>query len=119
MLALGVTLGLVVNSRMSMEGFSAVPPTAGSGVAAAADDDRPARSQLTTAERSVLAALPAACTRNLPGRAPRYSERGDQLLATADLSNLDCCSKCHHADSDSIPRGTAKEVSKQCQVCHR
>ena len=74
---------------------------------------------MTTAERSMLAVLPAACTRNVPVRAPRNRERGDQLLATANLANLDCCSKCHHADNDSIPSGTAVEVSKQCQVCHR
>ena len=30
MLALGVTLGLLFNSRMSLDGFSAVPPIAGS-----------------------------------------------------------------------------------------
>ena len=119
MLALGVTLGLLVNSRMSMDGFSTVPPVTASGGAAAADDGESPKAHLTVAERSVLAALPAACTRNVPGRAPRYTERGDQLLATADLSNLDCCSKCHHADSDRVPSGTAKEVSKQCQVCHR
>ena len=38
MLALGVTLGLLVNSRMSMDGFSTVPPVTASGGAAAADD---------------------------------------------------------------------------------
>lgn len=116
MLALGVTLGSLVGSRVTFDGRPTEPPSAGRGAAMMAADDDP--QPLTVAQRTELAVLPAACSRHRPGKGPRYSVRSDQLLATADLANLDCCSECHNANSDSVPSAATVKVSQHCQVCH-
>jgi hypothetical protein len=115
MLALGITLGSLAGSRVMLEGRGAIPPFGSSGTAPAADDDHQDRAVTVPTEWAVL---PAACSRNRPGTGPRYSVRGDRLLANADLSNLDCCSECHNANSDTVPKSATMKVAQHCQVCH-
>ncbi len=115
MLALGITLGSLAGSRVMLEGRGMIPPFGTSATAPAADDDH---SQDTTKAPAEWAVLPAACSRNRPGSGPRYSVRGDRLLANADLANLNCCSECHNANSDNVPSAATMKVTQHCQVCH-
>ena len=117
MLALGVTLGLLVGSRGTFDGSSTAPPSS-AGTAAAPVAPNGNELELTVTQRAQLAVLPAACSRNRPGNGPRYSVRGDQLLARADLGNLNCCSECHNSNSDAVPSAATKKVSQHCQICH-
>ena len=117
-LALGVTVGSLLHSRVSLDGFSTVPPTTGGAALIPPADESPQRGALTPALRARLAVLPAACTRNQPGKGPRYTERGDQMLATADLTRLICCAECHHRSSPAVPRSATSLVIESCQICH-
>ena len=114
-LALGVTLGSLVSSRWSFDGFSGLPQRETGGVIVR-DDDTP---RFTTSEHMLLAGLPAACYRHQPGRAPRYTVAKQQVLRNADLSNLDCCTECHNANSDSVSSYATLSVSQSCQICHK
>jgi len=116
MLALGVTVGSLVSSRMALDRLGTAPP-AGSGpaIGTTLEDDQP---RLTASQRAEWAALPAACFGFKPDKGPRNSLRGDRLLADADLSNLICCSECHNAASDAVPSAATKKVARSCQACH-
>jgi hypothetical protein len=115
MLALGVTIGSLVGSRAMLEGQGPMPPVGSSLAPFAKDDDH---QDLVIAIPAEWAVLPAACSRKRPGTGPRYSVRGDRLLANADLSNLNCCSECHNINSDTVPKSATIKVTQQCQVCH-
>jgi hypothetical protein len=115
LLALGVMAGSLMNSRGTLDGFSAVTPLGGAAAAPADDEKRPS---FTLAEHQELATLPAACFRNIPATAPRYRVPNRQLLAKADLSNLSCCTDCHHANADGVPKAATALVSQSCRMCH-
>lgn len=115
MLALGVTVGSLVGSRVMLEGRGTIPPVGSPLVPLAAGDDH---EDSSVGARTEWAVLPAACSRNRPGTGPRYSVRGDRLLANADLANLNCCSECHNANSDTVPSAATMKVTQHCQVCH-
>jgi hypothetical protein len=117
-LALGVTLGSLVSARWSSIGFSALPPRAnGNVIIPAADDEEP---RFTPAERKLLAGThTAACTRHQPSRAPRYTVGQPQVLGTADLGDLACCTECHNANSDSVSSYATVAVSQSCGICHK
>jgi hypothetical protein len=115
MLMLGVTLGTLAAMRFNVDNFSIPPFSHAAGSAMSAPEGRP---RLTPAQHSALAVLPAACTRNRPVSAPRYTVRGDQLLAQANLDNLTCCSNCHNAHSDMVPHEATAVVAQRCQLCH-
>ena len=117
-LAFGVTLGSLLSSRDHLDGFSAVPP-ADQHVAALPPSPQDFQSRLTLAERKTLAGLPAACFRHQSGRAPRYSAGSPNVLASADLSNLNCCSECHNSNSDSVTSHATLTVTQSCQICHK
>ncbi len=114
MLALGVTVGSLVSTRLNLDG-GAVPPRDPAAAAAAAADESP---DPHAAARSEWAVLPAACFGNRPASGPRYTLRQDRLLATADLSGMNCCSQCHNSNSDKVPSAATANVSQHCQVCH-
>jgi hypothetical protein len=118
MLALGATLGTVIGSRSALDSrLIGLPPvdSVAAAVGAADDDDGP---QLTASQHSELAVIPAACLRYRPGKSPRFTLRGDQLLAQADLTNLICCSECHNINGEGVPKSATAQVAKQCQLCH-
>lgn len=118
MLALGATLGTVIGSRSAIDSrLIGLPPidSVGAAVAASDDDDGP---RLTVSQHSELAVIPAACLRHRPGKSPRFTLRGDQLLAQADLSNLICCSECHNPNAEGVPKSATAQVARQCQLCH-
>jgi hypothetical protein len=116
-LALGVTLGSLVSARWSFIGFSALPPRDNGSVIVPADDDGP---RFTPAERKLLAGThTAACTLHQPSRAPRYTVGQQQVLGTADLDNLACCTGCHNANSDSVSSYATVAVSQSCRICHK
>jgi len=114
MLALGVTLGSLAASRIAPDNGAKVPPHKDASIGAPAGDDTPS----PTSARSEWAVLPAACLGHLPGNGPRYTVRQDRLLATADLSQVNCCSECHNAASDKVPSAATARVAQHCQVCH-
>ncbi|MBI3837367.1 MAG: hypothetical protein HY288_05475 [Planctomycetia bacterium] len=118
LLALGVMAGSLMSSRGTFDGFSALPPLGGGAAAvpAAPNDDGP---RFTLAEHQELATLPAACFRHIPVNAPRYRVPSRQLLAKADLSNLSCCTDCHHANAEGVPKSATAMVSQSCQLCHK
>jgi hypothetical protein len=113
-LALGVTLGSLASARWSLEGFSFVPPDT-DGKLVSTDDESP---RFSTAEHTILAGLPAACTGREPSPALRYSVTSRPLLASANLDNLHCCSECHNASSDSVSTYATATVSQSCRICH-
>ncbi len=116
-LALGVTLGSLVSTRWSLDGYSTVPPINDSHVVVRPDDDQP---RFTPTERKLLAGMhTAACTRHQPSQAPRYTVGQQQVLGTADLDNLACCTECHNANSDSVSSYATVAVSQSCRICHK
>jgi hypothetical protein len=127
-LALGVTLGSLLNSRGALDGFSALPPV-GKGAAAvgpspgdpSADGQRSQTImvELVPAEDRELAVLSAACFHRPPGPAPRYAVTAKRVLAYNDLGNLECCTRCHAANSASVPGHATLAVSQTCFVCHQ
>ncbi len=117
MLALGVTLGSLVHSRLSFDGVSSGGPVpSGAAIVPPQKEKIP---RLTTAEHAELAVLPAACWQQRPITGPRNTVRGDQLLANADLAKLSCCSGCHNSQSDTTPSAATPQVAQRCQLCHR
>ena len=124
-LALGVTLGTLLNSRGTFDRFSGMSPI-GSGSAASTsqpNDDPPPKDnqepRFTVAEHQILAALPAACFRHQAGVAPRNAMQNRGVLASADLGNLNCCSECHNSNSDIVPSQATATVAQRCQFCHK
>lgn len=117
-LALGVTLGSLTSARWSFDGVSALPPRDEGGVIVRAANEE-GKPRFTQAEHMLLAGLPAACYRHQPGDAPRYTVAKQQVLRNADLSNLDCCTECHNANSDSVSSYATLSVSQSCQICHK
>ncbi len=118
-LALGVTLGLLINSRGAFDGGTA-PPARPQGAAASLPP--PANDfvlQLTPAEKAELAVRPAACTNHRPSNGPRNAPRGDRLLADADLQLNHCCTECHTSHSDVVPSAATAHVAQHCHVCHK
>ena len=117
MLAVGVTLGLLLSARSALDGFNWSPFGADAQRAPLAPPgDEP---NLNLADRLQLAALPAACLRGEPAGGPRAKPRRDQLPLAAELARLDCCSGCHHADSDAaVPAAATVKVAGSCQLCH-
>ncbi len=114
MLALGVTVGLLFSNRV-WDGIGWPPRAAAPAASIPADDGI---GKLTKADLAELAVLPAACNRHQPDRGPRYSIRHDQLLASAGLEQLSCCSGCHNAASDVAPSAATGKVAQSCQLCH-
>lgn len=117
-LVLGVTVGSVLSVRGTMNAFSPLPPRVAEAIATNPPDDQ-AYPFLTVSDRKQLAVLPAACFRHRPGSAPRYSITTPQVLAQADLANLDCCTECHNANSDAVSRSATLTVTQSCQICHK
>jgi hypothetical protein len=117
-LALGVTLGSLLNGLWSFDGFSVVPPRQRDTAVASppTDNNKP---RPTIAEHKMLAGLPAACFGHQPSPALRNTEGNHEVLRTADLSNLDCCTECHNANSDSVSSFATVSVSQSCQICHK
>jgi hypothetical protein len=112
MIAIGVTAGLLLSSSAG----DRIPlPAVTSGVALPPASQEPAISQ---SDWMQLASLPAACYGRKPDYAPRYRLRDDQLLASAKLENLNCCSGCHNAGSDSVPSSATLVVAQSCRHCH-
>ncbi len=110
MIAIGVTAGLLLSTgaadRANVSGAALAP--AGSARDAA----------IGQADWMELAALPAACYRHNPEDAPRDRLHDPQLLASANLARLSCCTDCHNAASDSVPISATVRVVKHCQNCH-
>ena len=67
----------------------------------------------------LLAFMPAACFRHQPAPAPRYTVTNHNVLASADLGNVNCCTECHTAHSDSVSKKATVTVSQSCQICHQ
>ena len=115
-LTLGLSVGLLVSSRVTLDGVSlpksetsaVVPPLPAAGAPA-----------LTVSERRDLLESPADCSRDRLNMVPRYSQRGDVILAQVDLGASDCCSECHNSQSRTAPRAATVEVAKRCQFCHQ
>lgn len=116
MLALGVTLGTLLTARMDFDGFHWSP--LGADAATAPVAPRPHKPSLAIAERIELAALPAACYRNQRDQARGDTLRRDPLPAGLELAKLNCCSECHNAASDAVPRAATAGVAQSCQLCH-
>ncbi len=117
-LLLGVTVGTVMSARGTLDAFAPLPPGAGSrSVLVSPEDDGPP--QLNSSLFKELAALPAACFRHKPGVAPRYSVTTPQVLAQANLANLNCCIECHNASSEAVSASATLTVSQACQICHK
>lgn len=114
MVAVGITVGTLLSAR-AFDGFRSPPGTGGAAMAPASDDAGP---QLTKADWMELASLPADCYRHKPETSPRYTLRGDLLLANASLENLSCCSGCHNSGSDNVTSKGTLRVSQSCQYCH-
>ncbi|REK09959.1 MAG: hypothetical protein DWQ37_17820 [Planctomycetota bacterium] len=115
MLAVGLTLGTLVSSRLVTDEFRwpAADNVAGAAAAAPRVDSLRAR-KLSKAE---LAVIPAACYRRKPVNAPRYTQHTG-LLTDARLGELNCCSACHNAASDSVPSAATVKAAQSCQLCH-
>lgn len=113
MIAIGVTVGLLLSGgaadRLGLPDMSIAtlpPPPTGE------------KADISQADWMQLASLPAACYGHNPDHAPRYRLRDDQLLASAKLENLSCCSGCHNAASDSVPSTATVVVAQSCRHCH-
>lgn len=116
-LALGVLLGSLASTRWSYDGFSSFAPDDAHGVIIrSAPDDQP---RFSAVEKKLLAGLPAACYRNQPAPALRNVVGRQQVLDTADLGNLACCTECHNSASDSVSSHATVTVSQSCQICHK
>ncbi len=101
MLALGVTLGLLLHSRVAFDGLSTIPPLP-RGAAAVPPASHENILHLTPAEHAEMTVLLAACTRNRPVSSPR-----------------NCCSECHNANSHNVPSAATAVVTQRCQLCHK
>jgi hypothetical protein len=117
MLALGAIVGSLIGSGSTFDGRMMTPVPLGEAFTPPPPDHEHGP-ELTVAEHSELAALPAACSRHRPGKRARPALGSDRLLARADLGNLSCCSECHNANSDAAPAKATIQVSRQCQLCH-
>jgi hypothetical protein len=107
LLALAVMAGSMMSSRGAFDGFSALPPLGGGAeVGPAPKDDGP---RFTLAEHQNVASAPAKCSRQALENA---------VLAKADLGSLNCCTDCHHASAQAIPKSATALVSQSCQLCH-
>jgi hypothetical protein len=115
MVVLGVTLGALANARWVLDGSSFSGFGGGASIAPLADRDDEGRANLV--ERLGLAVLPAACFRRADG-SPHEPAGGEQLVAGIDLSNLNCCSGCHHAGSELAAKAATAKVAASCQLCH-
>ncbi len=114
MIAIGVTVGLLLSGGAA-DRLGVPSLTTGAALPPPPADEKPAISQ---ADWMQLATLPAACYGHKPDHAPRYRLRDDQLLASAKLENLNCCSGCHNAASDSVPSTATRLVAQSCRHCH-
>jgi len=108
LLALGVMAGSLMSSRGAFDGFSASPPLGGGG-AVVGPTPKDGGPRFTLVERQDLAAVPADCSRQALENA---------VLAKAELSSLNCCTDCHHASAQAIPKSATALVSQSCQLCH-
>ncbi len=114
LLAFGAMAGSLLSSRGTFDGFSTVPPLGGASASAAGQGgDSP---RFIMAE---LAALPAACLRNLPVKSPRNSISSGQLFAKPDLNDFACCTDCHHVNAEGVPKSATALVRQSCQLCHK
>jgi hypothetical protein len=117
-LLLGVTVGVVMSQRGTLDLTAPLPPgVAGRSPLIPPDDD--GRSQSDSSLLQELAALPAACFRHNPGVAPRYTVTTPQVLAQANLTNLICCTECHNAASEVVLTSATLTVSQACRLCHK
>ena len=114
MLAVGVTVGTLLAAR-GFDGFDWPPQGIVAALAPAPEEPSP---QVSRGDWMELASLHAACYSRRPDPAPRYRLRDDQLLASANLENLSCCSGCHNAGSDKVPSTATRTVARSCQHCH-
>lgn len=121
-LALGVTLGSLASARWSLDGMTLPPPPRDTvSIDSSRDDDNRDRDRPrpTLSEHTMLAFMPAACFRHQPAPAPRYTITNHNVLASADLGNVNCCTECHTAHSDSVSKKATVTVSQSCQICHQ
>lgn len=116
MLMLGVSLGMLASARWLLDG--SMWSGFGSDASVAPLAPRKEQPRLAIAERMKLAALPAACFGGKPSDDSPGGHRGNPLLADVALADLSCCSGCHNAGSDAVPRGATAEVAQSCQLCH-
>jgi hypothetical protein len=115
MLALGVTLGMLLGARMTLERLGWSPAGPDASVAPLVPHEERPRTGL--AERMKLAVLPA-CRASNSDDGWDDGPRGERLLASVDLASLNCCSGCHHAASDAVPGAATARVAQSCQLCH-
>ena len=115
MLALGVTLGTLLGARMTLEGWGWSGAGADGSVAPPVPHEKRPRNSL--AERMQLAVLPA-CLASNADDGLLDSSLAERRLESVDLASLNCCSECHHAASDVVPRAATARVAESCQSCH-
>jgi hypothetical protein len=111
MLALGIALGSLGGMRWMLDGSAWPPADTGATVGSEAPEPQP---RLYSSES--FAVLPAACFGD-DERLP-LNLGSDPLLACIDFGNAQCCSGCHHAGSDSVPRTATAKITQSCQTCH-
>lgn len=116
MIAIGITVGLLLSTG-AVDRLGLPPRTTGAAVPPVGTKAE-GQSGMSQADWMELAVLPAACYRHKPDHAPRYRLRDDQLLASANLSQLSCCTDCHNVASDSVPSSATGRVVRHCQDCH-
>jgi hypothetical protein len=114
MIAIGVTVGLLLSGGAA-ERLGLPELTTGVVLPPPPVNERAAMSQ---SDWMQLASLPGACYGRQPEHAPRYRLQDDQLLASAKLENLNCCSGCHNAASDAVPSSATFMVAQSCRHCH-
>jgi hypothetical protein len=119
MVAIGVTVGLLLSSgtadRIGLPTMDLANIKNDSAGLPPPPENSPATSQADWVE---LASLPAACYGRKPDQTQRYRLHDHQLLASAKLENLSCCSGCHNSASDSVPSSATMKVAQSCWHCH-
>lgn len=112
MLAVGVTLGLLLSARSSLDRFDFSPFGSGAKRAPLAAPPKVARPGVNA--RLQLASLPPAC---LSG-ADEIAEHPLRDRLDPALARYECCSECHNASSQGVPAAATVQVAQSCQLCH-
>jgi hypothetical protein len=112
MVALGMTAGLLLSSRMDRFDW----PPRGSQAAVASGGADPSRAGATDWE--ALAWLPMSCFGAEKNDSSRYRLPDDALRAHPNLKGLGCCSGCHNSQSRGVPPQATLLVAQSCRHCH-